>query len=140
MYLIILQPAILLSKSVHSIQKSFCIKSTALKVLTRGLLNVILKLTALSYLSWTFFFCTNYILADLLFERHISYNIIENSIEIHVLSCMVVGVGRSIGAPMHRDYHIGNIQIDTPVYERRYTSTFFLIFQNIRLPKIGPMF
>ena len=31
----------------------------------------------------------------------------------------VEGVGRSIHTPMHRDIHLGDIQIDTPVYERR---------------------
>ena len=40
----------------------------------------------------------------------------------------VVGVGQSIGAPMHRDIHLGDIQIDTPVCERRYVKLHFSLF------------
>ena len=35
---------------------------------------------------------------------------------------LLLGVGRSIGAPMHRDIHLGDIDY----------AAFFLIFQNIR--------
>ena len=41
------------------------------------------------------------------------------------LLLLVLGVGRSIGAPMHHDIHLGDIQIDTPVYERRYMMLHF---------------
>ena len=44
------------------------------------------------------------------------------------LQSACIWVEQSIGAPMHRFIHLGDIQIDTPVYERRFVTLHFSLF------------
>ena len=67
----------------------------------------------------------------LAFMGHL-YHIIPHTI-MNCLKCTgkqasLLGVGRSIGAPMHPDIHFGDIWISTSVYEWQYVTLYFSEF------------